>query len=59
MRGRKKGAYGMRPCVNTNFMTTHILFYEDVRILNATRTNDEESSADIFLTEIIEEFPFF
>ena len=49
----------MRPCVNTNFMTTHILFYEDVRILNATRTNDEESSADIFLTEIIEEFPFF
>ena len=43
--------------MHANFMTTHVLFYEDIRIFNATRAYDEESSTDIFLTEVIEEFP--
>ena len=47
----------MRPGVYTNFMTAHILFYENRRILNATRAYDEESSINSFWTEVIEEFP--
>jgi hypothetical protein len=38
-------------------MTTHIFFKEDIRVFDATRAYDEESSSDIFWTEVIEEFP--
>ena len=47
----------MRPRMYTNFMTTHIFFNEDIRIFDASRTNDEECSADISWSEVIEEFP--
>jgi hypothetical protein len=53
----KKSAYVVRPCMYTNFMTTHIFFYQNIWILNATRANDEEGSTNIFWTEVIEEFP--
>lgn len=59
MKKQKKnlGAYGVRPSIYTNFMTTHIFFSEDIWILKATRTNHEESSFNIFWSEVIEEFP--
>ena len=41
----------------SDFMTTHILFSEDIRILNGTRAYNEESSSNILFAEEIEEFP--
>ena len=47
----------MRPSMYTNLMTKHIFFYEDLWILNTTRTDYEESGSDVFWCEVIEEFP--
>ena len=58
--GRKKRrgvTYRMRPSMYTNLMTKHIFFYEDLWILNTTRTDYEESGFDVFWCEVIEEFP--
>ena len=49
----------MRPRVYTKLMTTHILFNENARILNATRAYDEESRFNISWTEVIEKFPIY
>lgn len=40
-----------------NFMTTHVLFDENIGVFDDTRTYGEESGSDIFLLKKIEQFP--
>lgn len=55
--GRESNAYRMGPCVHANFMTTHVLLDEHGWTFENTRPYDEESSTNVFLIEVIEEFP--
>lgn len=58
-REKTPSAYRVGPCVYTKFMTTHILFYEDIRTFNDTRAYNEESRTKIVLFEEIEELPIY
>lgn len=45
----------MRPGVHTDFVSLHVLFDDQSRSLNDTRTDDEEGSRDILLIQVVEE----
>ena len=47
-----RGAYTMRPGVNADFMTSHVLFDQDIRTFNDTRTNNEEGCAQVLFVKV-------
>ena len=42
----------MRPGVNADFMTSHVLFDQDIRTFNDTRTNNEEGCAQVLFVKV-------
>lgn len=53
--GKKRNTDPMRPSVDADFVTRHILFYQYIRALNNTRPDNEESSGDILCLEVVEQ----
>lgn len=41
--------------MNTDFMASHVFLKEDLRTLDNTRSNDEESSLEVLLCQVVEQ----
>lgn len=51
----KGGEELMRPGVNTDFVTRHVLFDQDTWSLHDTGTNNEESSCNVLIIKVFEQ----
>ena len=47
----------MRPRMHRNLMALHVLLDEHVGALDDARADDEERRLEVFLGEVVEEFP--